>query len=62
MALVAAVASGQSVSEMSLAEQKALYERLTGPNYCDENAFSDPLCVHKAEEIRAEAHRNANPW
>ena len=60
-ALVAVVAIAEPFSELSIDEQKKLYEKLTGP-YCDENAFTDPLCVHKADEIKAEALRNANPW
>jgi len=40
--------------ELTLDEQEALYLKVTGP-YCDENAFTDPLCMHKRDELRAEA-------
>jgi len=46
---------------MTLEEQEDLYNRITGP-YCEENALTDPLCVHKAEEIFAEAFLEENPW
>ena len=59
--VVAAVCSAQVTNKLNLEEQIKLYEKLTGP-YCDEHAFSDPLCQHKAQEIQAEAWRIANPW
>ena len=40
--------------KMTLEEQEELYNRITGP-YCDEYALTDPLCVHRAEDLFAEA-------
>ena len=39
----------QAEMRLTLEEQKALYEKITGP-YCDENALLDPLCMHKQDE------------
>ena len=45
--------SWDDYTNLTLEEQEALYKKITGP-YCDENALSDPLCVHKAEELMME--------
>ena len=59
LALVASVAAAQI--KLTLEEQEELYNRITGP-YCDENALTDPLCVHKAMDLMREAEQNDNPW
>ena len=40
---------------------EALYTKITGP-YCDENAFTDPLCMHVRDDLRAEALQNETNW
>ena len=40
---------------------EALYNKITGP-YCDENAFTDPMCSHKKDEMINEAQNAENPW
>jgi hypothetical protein len=63
LAFASAILASVAVAEitMTLEEQEELYKRITGP-YCDENALTDPLCVHKAEELFAEAFDAENPW
>jgi len=54
----AAVLASVAVAEikLTLEEQEELYKRITGP-YCDEHAMTDPLCVHKAQELHGYAYR-----
>jgi len=50
MAIVATATTEPTIeptAELTIEEQEALYHKLTGP-YCDENAYTDPLCVHRA--------------
>ena len=48
LAVLASVAAADI--NMTLEEQKELYEKITGP-HCDLEALTDPLCSHKAIEF-----------
>jgi len=71
-ALVAAVASATASARfnsvdshdlfnLTLEEQEALYKKITGP-YCDEHALTDPLCVHRGEELFAKSFQKESVW
>ena len=38
--------------ELTMDEMEELYTKVTGP-YCEENAFTDPMCVHRRDELLA---------
>ena len=46
---------------ISLSEMEVLYHKITG-SYCDFNALSDPLCMHRKDEIMDAASRSENSW
>ena len=37
----------EDYKDMTLEEMESLYKKLTTGPYCDENALTDPLCMHK---------------
>ena len=51
--------SAAAAQKLTLEEQKALYERVTGP-YCDQYAYTEPQCSHRAEELSARKQESAS--
>jgi len=43
------LAIAEHQEELEMFAQEALYKTLTGP-YCEENALTDPLCIHVKED------------
>lgn len=47
--------------KLTLEEQEDLYKKITGP-HCEENALTDPLCVHVKEAREERAAREEAGW
>ena len=51
----------QKYENLNLVQLEALYEKITGP-YCEENAETDPLCMHVRDDRIAIETAEKSSW